>query len=293
MYCISIAIGVIVWLETFIVYLHLQKPEYKQAYSSEWEQILVDPTAPPSTEYDQDIASQQWLRESPYAIESNTSRNATEVTVNFPLFLGLKEEEKKKFYDAISRIWDFYFKINIWESQTLDISRMQSFFWNLWTYSQEEKRSLLGIDIFFYKYPQNYYDFFQSMHWWEKKDIDIQLWLNGPYPYGFHTDDFIHQAKIMIERNNAWVPLKSFRLYFNGGQGISTTLLQQWEKDLQIFPAKSVWTSNVTISMDPTWYGKDTGRRKIMEFFKKSTPEKLEMDGFWLKENGWVVLYWF
>lgn len=287
MYCISVTLVVILWLEIFIVYSNLQKPENNQTYPSEWEQILVNPTLPLSTEYDHTLAYQQWMRATPYKVEPSTSKNATEVTVNFPVFLTLKEQEKKEFYDTISRMWDFYLTINIWDHYALDVSRMQSFFWNLW------RNNFLGIGIFFYQYPQNYSDFFQNMNWWQKKDIDIELWLNAPYPHGFSTDDFIHQAKIMIERNNSWVPLGSFRLYFNGWQNISTSLLKQWEEDLQTFPAKSVWTSNVTISMNPTWYGKDTGRSKIIEFFKKSTPERLEMDGFWLKENRWVVLYWF
>lgn len=275
-------------------YVCWQKSEVpSKTYWNKRIQILKDPLTPQWTAYDFDIAYREDIQKTPYTIGYSTSHNAKNITVNFPFFLVQSEKDKQDFYNQFYSAWDFFLQINFASQEAINSYQLQSFVDKITQIPSWSHQKLKGINLSFYEYPSNYYVFFQQFSWYSEDIVDFEIWLNGPFPYWFYPDNFIHHTRDMIEKNISHKMVKSLRLYVNWSQWSTISLLKQGEIDLQHFPTSSLWTSGITISMEPTWYGQGTWRKKIQKFFKESIPERFEMQGFWLKENNWVVLYWF
>lgn len=275
-------------------YIYWVKSEIPNKTSQiETIQVLYDPLTPQWTAYDSDIAYRELIQKTPYTISYNTSRNSNDITVNLPLFLSQSEQNKKDFYKNFYTAWDFFLQINLASPEAIDLYQLQSFIENITRIPPESHQKLKWINLSFYEYPSNYYAFFQQFSWYSESTIDLEIWFNGPFPYGFYVDNFIHHARNMIEKNISQKMVKSLRLYVSWSQGSTVSLLKQGEIDLQDFPTQSLWTSGIVLSMSLSGYGKVDGREHAIDFFKKSPINTIELSGFWIKNNGWVALYWF
>lgn len=291
LYVIILLLTSILLWNSYMYWVKSEMPN--KIYQNEKIQVLYDPLSPQWTAYDYDIAYREEIQKTPYLIVENIARNAKDIVINLPLFLSQSEQNKKNFYTQFYTTWDFFLQINFASREAIDLYQLRSFVENITKIPPGSHQNLKWINLSFYEYPSNYYAFFQQFSWYSTEMIDLEIWLNGPFPYWFYVDNFIHHARNMVEKNISQKMVKSLRLSINWSQGANVLLLKQGEIDLQNFPTSSLWTSGIILSMNPSGYGKVDGREHAVDFFKKSPINTIELSGFWIKNNGWVALYWF
>jgi hypothetical protein len=71
------------------------------------------------------------------------------------------------------------------------------------------------------------------------------------------------------------------------------TLTDDWEKILQNIQTRYLWTDKIQLNTTDTFINPLKGKERLIDFFKTSPVEKIEMNWVWQKEWNKIIIDWF